>query len=34
MLEYVKDVPQFLIIVRKSNQRRVNMEEKILKDLL
>ena len=33
MLEYVKDVPQFLRIARKSNQRRVNMEEKILKDL-
>ena len=34
MFEYVKHVAQFLIITRKSNRKRVNMEENILKDLL
>lgn len=34
MLEHVKDAPQFLIIARKSKQKRVNMEENILNNLL
>ena len=34
MFEYVKYVSQFLIIATKSNRKKVNMEEDILKDLL
>ena len=34
MFEYVKHVSQFSIIARKSNRKKVNMEEDILKDLL
>ena len=34
MFEYVKHVSKFSIIARKSNRKKVNMEEDILKDLL
>ena len=34
MFEYVKHVSQFSIIATKSNRKKVNMEEDMLKDLL
>ena len=34
MFEYVKYMSQFSIIARKSNRKKVNMKEDILKDLL
>ena len=34
MFEFVKHVPQFSIIARESNRKKVNMKEDVLKDLL